>query len=176
MNALVSISDPPQPPPRRRRESRMHTRFQRKNSLQGSDAFRKFPILKHADSLNPRAIKGLPQNRLQSIGNPSPRIRPDKPTEDSIFRKDAERSSYWEQPMRTRRRKKSGFTLVELLVVIGIIAILIAILLPALGNAQSAARRVQCQSNLRQLGQSLYAYANENHGWLVPVMHEPTWP
>jgi prepilin-type N-terminal cleavage/methylation domain-containing protein len=64
------------------------------------------------------------------------------------------------------RRAFSGFTLVELLVVIGIIAVLIAVLLPALARARDAAKRVVCLSNMRQLSQAIYNYGAQNKGFI----------
>ena len=61
---------------------------------------------------------------------------------------------------------RQGFTLVELLVVIGIIAVLIAILLPALTRAKESANKTVCTSNMRQLGVALMMYANDNKGML----------
>lgn len=65
--------------------------------------------------------------------------------------------------------RRPAFTLVELLVVLGIIALLISILMPTLNKARQQAKRVQCASNLRQCGVSLLLYAQENNGWIVPV-------
>jgi prepilin-type N-terminal cleavage/methylation domain-containing protein len=59
----------------------------------------------------------------------------------------------------------NGYTLVELLVVIGIIAVLIAVLLPALSRAQAQANRVVCLSNIRQLGVGILMYCNDNKGY-----------
>src|SRR5688500_14572174 len=73
--------------------------------------------------------------------------------------------------------RSTAFTLVELLVVIGVIAVLIGILLPTLAGAQGRARDLKCQSNLRQIVQGFFSYAAENKG-VMPYgyIYDPSHP
>src|SRR5579872_2761096 len=76
--------------------------------------------------------------------------------------------------IKKQQHSKCGFTLVELLVVIGIIAILVAILLPALNKSRQAAVAVNCQSNLRQIYALVVIYMGDNNQYLPTAV--PYWP
>jgi prepilin-type N-terminal cleavage/methylation domain-containing protein len=79
------------------------------------------------------------------------------------------------RPARSPRPPRAGFTLTELLVVIGVIALLIGILLPTLAKARESSRRAQCLANLRTLGHALTLYANDNKDKLPNVNGNSTW-
>jgi prepilin-type N-terminal cleavage/methylation domain-containing protein/prepilin-type processing-associated H-X9-DG protein len=70
--------------------------------------------------------------------------------------------------------RRKAFTLIELLVVVAIIAILTALLLPALQNAKLQAKRASCQSNLHQLGIAVHSYAGDYNDYLPP-RNDPWW-
>jgi prepilin-type processing-associated H-X9-DG protein/prepilin-type N-terminal cleavage/methylation domain-containing protein len=72
------------------------------------------------------------------------------------------------------RRIRTAFTLVELLVVIGIIAVLVGLLLPALSKARDAANVTKCLANLQQIGSGIHIYANEHRG-TMPLIYQRRW-
>ena len=86
---------------------------------------------------------------------------------DGMLRSHAEarRSGGLSMALISTRLRLGGFTLIEMLVVIGIIAVLIAILLPVLGKARAQANRVACLSNIKQVGTAILMYCNDNDGW-----------
>jgi prepilin-type N-terminal cleavage/methylation domain-containing protein/prepilin-type processing-associated H-X9-DG protein len=77
--------------------------------------------------------------------------------------------------------RRRGFTLTELLVVVGLIALLVSLLMPALGQARAAARSTGCLSNLRQMGNAWTMYLTENRGhlpeyiWQTPLTPDVSW-
>jgi len=77
-------------------------------------------------------------------------------------------------PTQTPRVRAAGFTLIELLVVIAIIAILAAMLLPALSRANGTAKKAQCVNNLHEMGIALIIYADENNG-MAARANGPHW-
>jgi prepilin-type processing-associated H-X9-DG protein len=72
------------------------------------------------------------------------------------------------------RRLIPAFTLVELLVVVGIIALLLAMLLPSLNKAREQSRTVTCLSNLRQIVQACHNYSSEHQGYVIPAQWDQT--
>src|SRR5436190_6246479 len=74
------------------------------------------------------------------------------------------------------RNRRRAFTLVELLVVIGIIAVLISVLLPTLAGVRRQANTLQCSSNMKQIATALIMYIQDNKGKLPPATMKPLAP
>src|SRR4051794_30180796 len=84
--------------------------------------------------------------------------------------------------MHFRRQSNTGFTLIEILVVIAIIALLVALLLPALGNSKIEAQKIACINNIKQLSLAWQLYADDhddtlvnNHGINQTILQRENW-
>jgi prepilin-type N-terminal cleavage/methylation domain-containing protein/prepilin-type processing-associated H-X9-DG protein len=86
-------------------------------------------------------------------------------------------STFFDEERRMKKHgQPAGFTLVELLVVIGIIALLISVLMPALGKARAAANRAVCLARMREMSNASQMYAAENKGFFPPIWNGSDWP
>jgi prepilin-type N-terminal cleavage/methylation domain-containing protein/prepilin-type processing-associated H-X9-DG protein len=103
-----------------------------------------------------RAVAGLPVSDAAPVTAPSPEVSADVPHDEKAYR-----GEYYPVEVPPDERP-TGFALIELIVVIGIIAILMALLLPALSRARAQASVTVCANNLRHIGQALQAYLNDN--------------
>ncbi len=114
-------------------------------------------------SCAPRTTDAVP---LKSLSGEPLDARPNSPSAD-----DREYKGEFYPVERPRGHQQSGFSLIELLVVIGILAVLIALILPALAKARQAATQVVCSANLRSIGQGIASYLVENQG-TYPASYE----
>jgi len=74
----------------------------------------------------------------------------------------------------TEQNRRAGFTLVELLVVMAIIALLVGILVPTVNKAREAAKKTRCRANLHSIGQAIRGYMEEFHGYYPPMATKPS--
>ena len=90
-----------------------------------------------------------------------------------VMSRRARASSIIELPA-VRGRERAAFSIIERLVVIGIIGILLALLLPTLSSARRQSRALTCKAQLQNIGAAFHMYLNENDGWYPPAPYSPT--
>jgi prepilin-type N-terminal cleavage/methylation domain-containing protein len=116
----------------------------------------------------PAAVALSPESPVRQLS--------DVPLDQTVPEPEASKKDYAGQYYPVEKHAPHGFSLVELIVVIGIIALLIAFLMPAMRLVRMNAQTAKCAAQLRQIGQALHAYASANHNSLPAWSGWHTWP
>lgn len=122
--------------------------------------------------------QGLGATPSEEVAAPVAPVRPleDGPYIPAVAPADGDKKDFAGEFYPVEKHAPHGFSLVELVIVIGIIALLFSFLMPSLRLARLAAQQVKCADNLRSIGQALHNYASANRGWLPAWSDWHTWP